>query len=164
MAVRSFSARKRILALSLAVAVLAPHRASSAEPFLWIFSVESRSLIGMEQMEEGDYAFHAVCTSPDSVKLGIGAASGVGKGEGEKVSVTLATASHSVRIDGTSGNSANFEMTAGTELQATVALTHPIFQMLLDRGPIMASGALRQSWPDQGRAAAATKFLAACSK
>ena len=136
--------------------------AVSAEPFLWTFHAESRALIGMEQVEEGDYAFHAVCISPGTVKLGIGAASGVGKGEGEKVRVTLSTASHSVRIDGTSRNSANFEMTAGVELQATVPVTHPLFQLLVDPGPVKATGALRQTWPAPGRATATKKFLAAC--
>lgn len=164
MTVRTFDMRARVLTLAFALAALSPDRAASAEPFHWTFSAESRSLIGMEQVEEGDYAFHAVCSAAGAVKLGIGAASGVGKGEGERVSVTLSTAHLSARIDGTSGNSANFEMTAGVELQATVQLTHPVFQILLDPGPIKATGALRQSWPDQGRAAAARKFLAACRK
>lgn len=164
MTVRTFNMRARVLTLAFALAALSPDRAASAEPFHWTFSAESRSLIGMEQVEEGDYAFHAVCSAPGAVNLGIGAASGVGKGEGENVSITLSTASHGARIDGTSGNSANFEMTAGVELQASVQLTHPVFQILLDPGPILATGALEQSWPDQGRTAAAMKFLAVCRK
>lgn len=164
MTVHSFSMRIWLLAMPLAWVALSPVPASGDQPFLWTFSAESRALIGMVQVEEGDYAFHAVCTSPGAVKLGIGADVGIGKGEGEKVSITLATASHSTRIDGTSGNSANFEMTVGVELQTTVQLTHPVFQILLDPGPIKATGALRQSWPAQGRAAAARKFLAACRK
>ena len=150
------------LPAAMACGFMSPYHVARAEDFLWTYSAEGRSLIGMEQVEEGDYAFHAVCTAPGKAKLGIGADVGVGKGKGDKVSVTLATASHTVRIDGISGNSANFEMTAGVELQATVPLSHPVFQLLLDPGPVRTTGALRQVWPDLGRAAATRKFIAAC--
>lgn len=156
--------RLKTLTFTAAVAfsIMSPCYIAVAEPFLWTYSAGGRSLIGMEQVEEGDYAFYAVCSAPGKVTLGIGADRGVGKGEDEKVSITLATAGHTVRIDGASGNSANFEMTAGVELQATVPLSHPVFQLLLDPGPIKATGALTHAWPDQGRAAATRKFIAGC--
>lgn len=158
----SLSSPALVLSAALAIGMMSPHHVARAEAFLWTYDAESRSLIGMEQVEEGDYAFHAVCAAPAKVTLGIGADVGVGEGKGEKVSITLATASRTVRIDGTSGNSANFEMTAGVELQATVPLSHPVFQLLLDPGPIKATGALNHAWPDQGRAAASRKFIAGC--
>ena len=135
---------------------------AGAEPFNWSYEPETKALVGMEEIYEGDYSFHAVCQSPQHVKLGIGAQTGVGKGAREKVSVTLASAARNVRIEGKSGNSANFEMTAGVELQATISATHPVFQLLLDSGPTTVTGDLQETWPAAGRTSAVRKFLAAC--
>ena len=62
----------------LAIGMMSSHHVARAEAFLWTYDAESRSLIGMEQVEEGDYAFHAVCAAPAKVTLGIGADVGVG--------------------------------------------------------------------------------------
>lgn len=148
-----------LLALTALFAVFGTAR---AEPFVWSYVAESKSLIGMVQEEEGDFAFHAACTSPAAVRLGIGAQPGIGNGEGHRVSVVLETSTRKLRIEGTSGHSANFEMTAGVELQVTVPVTHPVFQLLADPGPIVVSGDLKAFWPAPGRTAALKAFLAAC--
>jgi len=153
-----------LLAVAIAITLPSQSFSASAEPFRWSFLKEDRSLVGREEVEEGDHAFHATCSAPGMVQLGIGADIGAGSGEGEKVSITLTTSNSSTRLDGFSRRSANFEMTAGIELQATVRLTHPVFQLLLDPGVVKVTGDLQNSLPAAGRAAATGSFIEACRK
>lgn len=151
----------RLLAPALALAALTLS-ASPAFAFSWSYFADGKELIGTTGEEEGDTDFRATCKGGGKAEIGIGAAEGIGKGEGEAVSVTLAAGATSLTIDGKSGQSPNFQMTAGVELQTTVDGGHAIFALLGEKGVIKVSGPIKASWPEKGRAAATKSFLKAC--
>jgi hypothetical protein len=130
--------------------------------FNWTYFAETKELIGTTGEEEGDTDFRATCKAGGKADIGIGAAEGIGKGEGETVSVTLATGMTSLKIDGKSAQSPNFQMTAGVELQTTVDSAHPIFALLGATGSITVSGPIKATWPAKDRAAATMTFAKAC--
>ncbi|MBI1213908.1 MAG: hypothetical protein GC190_20795 [Alphaproteobacteria bacterium] len=135
---------------------------SPAFAFDWHYYSENKALIGSTGEEEGDTDFRATCKDGGKAEIGIGAQENIGKGEGEAVSVMLASGSRSLTIDGTSGESPNFQMTGGVELQTMVDGGHAIFALLGDKGPIKVSGPIKTTWPDKGRAAATAAFVKAC--
>ena len=146
-----------ILAAALMTLATAP-----AHAFSWMYVGESKELIGSTGEEEGDTDFRATCKAGGKAEIGIGAAEGVGKGEGEAVSVALAAGASALTLEGKSGKSPNFEMTAGVELQTEVDSKHAIFALLSGKGAIKVTAPFKTSWPDKGRAAATKKFVHAC--
>lgn len=151
--------------LAAAVTIVSLGIAAPVQAFAyqWIYLADSKELMGSTGEEEGDTDFRATCKGNGKAVVGIGAQDGVGEGKGEAVSVTLASAKHSVKIDGRSGKSLNFEMTGGVELQAEVDAAHAVFQVLADAGAIKVTGAARpMSWPAAGRAKATASFMKAC--
>ena len=157
------AAAGRRLGLAIGAVMLAGGTAHAAPTVGWHYIGESRELIGSTGEDEGDTDFRATCKPGATAELGIGAEENVGTGAGEAVSLTLASGARSVRLDGHSKQSPNFQMTGSVELVATVDKTHAIFQLLADPGAIKVSGkTISTTWPDRGRAAATKAFLTAC--
>lgn len=147
---------------AVAVFAFAPKTASAYE-YKWIYVGENKELLGMTGEDEGDTDFRATCQPNKHAAIGIGAAEDVGTGKGEAVSITLKAGTRTLRIDGKSHNSANFEMTGGVELETEVDGKHEVFELLAGPGTIKVAGTTRPaSWPDKGRAAATKKFVKAC--
>jgi hypothetical protein len=137
--------------------------ATPALAYNWMYIEENKSLIGSTGEEEGDTDFRATCKASGKAEIGIGAAQDVGTGEGEGVSVKLTAGKRVLTIQGLSGQSPNFQMTGGVELQTQVDGKHEIFQLLADKGTIKMSGGKRAaSWLATGRAAATKTFMKAC--
>jgi hypothetical protein len=136
--------------------------ATPAFAYDWIYLDESKTLIGWTGEEEGDTDFRATCKDGGKAEIGIGAQPGIGEGKGEAVSVTLTAGAQTLTIDGKSGNSPNFEMTGGVELQTNVDGKHQIFALLLGKGAIKVTKPIQANWPEKGRAAATKKFQKAC--
>ena len=153
------SIRTAVLATAIALAFVP----NTAFAYSWMYISQEKELVGTTGEEEGDTDFRASCKANQHAEIGIGAEEDVGTGKGEAVSVTLKTGERTLRIEGTSHNSPNFEMTAGVELQTAVDGRHEIFQLLTEPGTIKVTGATRPaSWPAGGRAAATKAFVHAC--
>jgi hypothetical protein len=153
----------RLIATSFALAAAALTLAASpALAFDWSYVSETKELIGTTGEEEGDTDFRASCLAGGKANIGIGAAEDIGKGEGEAVSVTLTAGATSLTIEGKSGKSPNFEMTAGVELQTQVDGGHAIFTLLGEKGAIKVTGPIKTTWPEKGRVAATKAFVKAC--
>jgi hypothetical protein len=136
--------------------------ATPAAAYSWMYLTETNELIGSTGEEEGDTDFRATCKPGGKAEIGIGAADGIGKGEGEPVTVTLAAGAKSLTVQGKSGKSPNFEMTAGVELQTDVDGNHEIFALLGEKGTIKVTVPIKTSWPADGRSAATKAFVKAC--
>ena len=153
------SIRAAVLATTTALAFIP----NTAFAYSWLYISERQELVGTTGEEEGDTDFRASCKANQHAELGIGAAEDVGTGKGEAVSITLRAGARSLRVDGASRNSPNFQMTAGVELQTVVDGKHEIFQLLTGPGTVKVTGATRPaSWPAAGRAAATKAFVNAC--
>ena len=139
----------KLIAPALAAATLL-FVATPASAYSWLYVAETKELMGSTGEEEGDTDFRATCKPGGKAEIGIGAAEGIGKGEGDPVSVTLAAGAKSLTVQGKSGKSPNFEMTAGVELQTIVDGKHEIFALLGEKGAIKVSGPITTSWPPPG--------------
>jgi hypothetical protein len=151
--------------LLLCAAIALVPAAASAE-VLWRFTREhGRPLLqAMSDEPEADTEFWARCRSGGAIDMGIGADTSIGKGEGEPVTLTLASAGTQATVAGQSRNSANFQMTAGAELRATIAHGHALFKVLATDKPIVVSGASKPiTLPAKGRKAKVAAFLQACN-
>ncbi len=150
--------------LLLCAAIVLVPAAASAE-MLWSFSREHGQprLQAMSDEPESDAEFWALCRSGGAIDIGIGADTSAGKGEGEPVTLTLASGGTRAIVVGKSRNSANFQMTAGTELRASIARGHVLFKVLETDKPIAVSGASKPMiLPAKGRKAKVAAFLQAC--
>lgn len=80
------------------------------------------------------------------------------------MTLTLASAGKSATVKGRSRWSENSEMTGGTELRATVALTHPLFAVLATGKPITVTGSLKKpvTWKVRSLKARLAAFIKAC--
>jgi hypothetical protein len=157
---RTMSATRLLVCAAI---MLAP-AAASAE-MLWQFTREHGRpfLQAMSDEPEADTEFWALCRSGGAIDVGIGADTSVGKGEGEPVTLTLASAGIKATVAGESRNSANFQMTAGTELSASVGRGHALFNVLATDKPIVVRGASKPLiLPAKGRKAKVAVFLHAC--
>ena len=93
----------------------------------------------------------------------MGADSNVGEGKGEPVTLTLLSGPARAALAGASRNSANFQMTAGTELRAKISRKHDVFQVLASGEPIAVSGSIKPAtWPVKALKAKVAAFLQAC--
>ena len=152
----------RLTAPALAAVVLT-FAATPGFAFNWMYLPDTKELIGSTGEDEGDTDFRATCKAGAKAQIGIGAQENVGTGEGEAVSVTLAAGAKSLTVEGKSGKSPNFQMTAGVELQTDVDASHAIFALLGEKGAIKVMGKTMQAtWPPAGRAAATKSFTKAC--
>jgi hypothetical protein len=150
--------------LLLCVAIVLVHATASAE-VLWQFTKEhGRPLLqAMPDEPESDKVFWALCRAGGAIDIGIGADTTVGTGEGEPVTLTFAGAGMGATVAGMSGNSANFQMTAGTKLRASISRDHALFRVLATDKPIAVSGASKPMiLLAKGRKAKVAAFLKAC--
>jgi hypothetical protein len=163
---------KRVLLAALAAAVLLPLPAMAA-PVKVNWSVDKddkgmATLSGLPDEEESDLVLWAACRKDGKMDIGVGAYDEVGQGKGEAVTVTLASGGKTVTLKGKSQNSANAEMTGGTELQTTITRDGPLFALLATGKPITATGVGNppkpDTWSATGLPKAATAFLVACPK
>jgi hypothetical protein len=151
----------RIVA-SLAV-VLAPALASA--DVVWQLTKKQGQpyLQGMPNVTESDTQFWALCGAGGAIEIGVGADSNVGEGNGEAVTLTLIGGPARAALSGVSRNSANFQMTAGTELRAKISRGHDVFRVLAAGEPIAVSGSIKTAtWPVRGLKAKVAAFLQAC--
>ncbi len=155
---------KTLIRALLLASILVPIAGGMAQAqYLWTYVKDTKELIGSTGEEEGDTDFRATCKAGGHAEVGIGAETGIGDGNGEAVSVTLTSGTKTLKIDGKSRNSPNFQMTAGVELQTTVDGQHAIFQLLAESGAIKVSGqGKKATWPAAGRAKATASFVKAC--
>jgi hypothetical protein len=120
-------------------------------------------LNGMPKESEVDNEFWALCRADGVIEVGVGAESRIGRGSGEAVTLKLASARKKATLTGISRESANFQMTAGVELRATVAREHPLFAVLATGKPIFVSGPIKPlTWPVKSLKAKASAFLKEC--
>lgn len=124
----------------------------------------SPTLLAHSNEPESDRSLFAVCASRGVVELYIGADEQVGKGEGDAVKVRVESDGKSATVSGTSRRSANFQMTAGTELVTRVGPNDEFFKVLATGKPVKVSGSLSKSatWNDRGMAEAVRKFVKDC--
>jgi hypothetical protein len=151
------------ISAGMAVLVLAP--AVAAADIEWQLTKKQGRpyLQAMSTEPESDTEFWALCGTGGAIDIGAGAASNVGEGQGEPVSLTLSGGQAQVSLAGQSRNSANFQMTAGTELRARVTRDHAVFKVLAGDQPIKVTGRIEPvTWPVKGRKAKVAAFLAAC--
>jgi len=143
---------------------LAPAEASAE--IAWQLSKKGgrAHLQGMPTVSESDTEFWARCRPDGMIDIGVGADSNVGTGKGEAVTLVLKSGGVTAKLAGTSRNSANFQMTAGTELRTTVSRNDTVFKVLSSGKPVGVSGALKQpaTWEAKGLEAKVTAFLKAC--
>lgn len=113
---------------------------------------------------ESDASLRAFCGSAGAIELHVGANETVGKGEGDNVTLKLESDGRTATLAGKSRKSADFEMTAGTELVATVTAEDPVFALLTSDKAVKLTGSIRApaTWAPKGMRAAVEKFLAAC--
>ena len=115
--------------------------------------------------EEADTDFWASCRKAGDVDIGIGANTGVGKGQREPVTLQLVGAAARVAtLHGVSRRSADYQMTAGTELRATVTLGDPLFAVLAAGGSIKVTGSIARplTLDVRGLATRLDAFMRAC--
>ncbi len=155
---------RRLPALLAIAVLLAPCAAQADVQWKLTKKAGHPYLQGMSSEPESDTEFWALCRSPAAIDLGVGAALGVGDGKGETVRLTFASGNTTATLSGRSQNSANFEMTAGTELRTTVAATDPVFAVLAAGAPIRVTGSLEVpgAWQVKGLKQHVAAFLAAC--
>jgi len=153
----------RLWGLAMTALLLAP--APAAAELQWQYRTQQGRpyLQAMPSEPEGDTEFWASCRSATAIEVGIGANTTVGEGKGETVSLTLTSGGVSATVSGQSRNSANFQMTVGTELRTTVSRGHALFKVLATGQPITASGSIKKvTWPVKGLKTKLAAFLAAC--
>ena len=120
-------------------------------------------LQGAPSEPETDKQFWALCLADGGIDIGVGAESNVGEGNGEPVTLTLAVAGATAKLAGNSRKSANFQMTAGTELRARIKREDALFTVLAADKPIAVSGSIKSTtWPVKGLKAKVAAFLQAC--
>jgi len=114
---------------------------------------------------EQDTLVRFTCKRGGALEIGLGADVGIGKGNSEGVTMSVKSAAASLRVDGVSRKSANFEMTSGTELVKTITASDPLIDLLKIEGLI----SMRQepagksfTFPAKGFGAALAKFLKGC--
>jgi hypothetical protein len=115
---------------------------------------------------EQDTLVRFACRRGGKIEIGIGADLGIGKGRGEAVVMSARSGFATVRIEGVSRKSENFEMTSGIELvKAGVDANDPLIELLKLEG----SATLKQepngksfTFPAKGFSAALAKFLKGC--
>ena len=147
------------------LALMALHPVSAAAQVKWtLFKKEGRAFLqGFSGVEEGDVEFWLHCRADKAIDLGAGAETNVGEGKGEAVTLTLTSAGKTATLKGTSRNSANFEMTAGTELRTRIERNDPVFAVLATGKPIAVTGSIKpMTWRTAGLAAKVASFLQGC--
>lgn len=163
---------KCVLLAALAAAVLLPLSAQAAPVKVnWSLDKTDKgmaTLSGLPDEEESDLVLWTTCRADGKIDIGVGAYDEVGQGKGEAVTVTLASGGKSVTLKGKSRDSANAEMTGGTELQTIVTRDDALFTVLATGKPITATGVgdppKPETWGVTGLTKAAAAFLAACPK
>ena len=152
------------LPLLLAAAVAVPC-AAQADVEWKLFKKDGRAYLqGFSGEYEGDSEFWAHCRRDGAIDIGVGAHSQVGKGKRDAVTLTLASAGLRARLSGVSRESANVEMTGGTELRAKVRPDDAVFAVLGTGRPIAVTGSIEQpaTWGVKGLKAKVAAFLKAC--
>jgi hypothetical protein len=115
---------------------------------------------------EQDTLVRFACRRGGKLEIGVGADVGIGKGRGEAVVMSARSGLATVRIEGVSRKSENFEMTSGIELvKAGADANDPLIELLKMEGPTT----IRQepsgkslTFPAKGFSAALVKFLKGC--
>jgi hypothetical protein len=155
----------RLSTIAAAVLLLWPLVASAK--MQWRFDTRNgRPYLELrDRGEEADTDFWASCRKPGGVEIGIGANTGVGKGEREPVTLQLVGAAARVAtLQGVSRRSADYQMTAGTELRAAVTLGDPLFAVLAAGGSIKVTGSIARplTLDVRGLATRLDAFMHAC--
>jgi hypothetical protein len=149
----------------LMAAAIALVPATASADIVWqLVKKQGQPLLrGAPDVSESDTQFWAQCRAGGTIDIGAGADSGVGEGKGEKVTLTLKSGGIDAKLTGVSRNSANFQMTGGTELRATIKRDDAVFKVLAADKPIAVSGSIKPaSWPVKGLKAKVAAFLKAC--
>jgi hypothetical protein len=115
---------------------------------------------------EQDTMVRFACRRGGKLEIGVGADVGIGKGRGEAVVMSARSGLATVRIEGVSRKSENFEMTSGVELvKAGADANDPLIELLKMEG----ATTIRQdptgrsyTFPAKGFSAALSKFLKGC--
>ncbi len=154
----------RTLVVVLAgLAVLQPATAT-AEVTWTLLKKEGRAYLqGFSGVEEGDVEFWLQCRADKAIDLGAGGDTNVGEGTGEAVTLTLASDGKTAKLNGTSQQTRNFQMTAGVELRTKVSRDDPVFAVLATGKAIKVTGSIKPvTWPVKGLKAKVAAFLQAC--
>jgi hypothetical protein len=115
---------------------------------------------------EQDSLVRISCKRGGKFEIGLGAAVEIGKGRGEAVAMTANSGMATVRIDGVSKKSANFEMTSGVELVKSSDANDLLIELLKMEGPVTfrtQPGAKSYTFPAKGFGAAFAKLKARCT-
>jgi hypothetical protein len=155
----------RLVALIVAVTFAGP--AAAAEDLVWILTSKFGRpyLQGQPDAPGTDADLWAHCRPDGRIDVGLAADAGVGKGNGEAVALTLTSAGQRAKVSGVSRNSENFEMTAGTELRATLSRQDRLFAVLSTGRSIAVTGAIKPlNWPVKGLKAKVAAFLKTCRR
>jgi hypothetical protein len=121
-------------------------------------------LLGSAKDYEGDTDFWALCVGKRVIEIGVGANSQAGTGKSEPITLMLKSSNRSARVTGHSEQSANFQMTGGTELRASISARSPIFTILQTGKPIHVEGSIQApaDWRVEGLKPLVRAFLNAC--
>jgi hypothetical protein len=134
---------KRLFFVSIAALTFWP--ASSFAGEVWsLYRDDQRGgpvLSGMLGESESDTDLWIACRKDGRLEVGAGANSEIGTGKGEKVSVTFSSANKTAKLTGVSRESANFQMTGGTELFTVLKRDDPLFAVLRTGKPLKLNGA-----------------------
>jgi|SRR5580698_6314142 hypothetical protein len=113
---------------------------------------------------ESDASLRAICRSPASIEVRIGANEQVGKGHGEPVKLIFVGNGRQVIVRGISERSSDYEMTGGTELVADLLPGNKLFDLLISGQPVQMGGTLKNkaTWSGDKMVSAVRSFLTAC--
>lgn len=151
----------RGIGLAALALVLASSAASAGE--VWSLHPDERRgglvLSAMPGESESDTDLWIACRKDGRMEVGAGANGEIGTGKGEKVSVTFSSGDKTAKLSGASRESANFQMTGGTELFTAIKRDDPLFEVLSTGKPLKLNGAVVGT---QGLREKLAKFLARC--
>ena len=156
---------KALLRLLIGVAMALAPAVASADVAWTLGKKQGRPFLqAMSTEAESDTEFWALCGAGGAIEIGVGADTNVGEGKGEPVTLTLASGPTRATLSGQSRNSANFQMTAGTELRAKITRGDAVFKVLAAGQPITASGSIKMTvtWAVKGLKPKVAAFLKAC--
>lgn len=114
---------------------------------------------------EQDALVRLACKRGGKLEIGLGADVGIGKGRGEAVAMSAKSGMASVRIDGVSKRSENFEMTSGVELVKSSDVNDPLIELLKMEQPVtfrQEPNGKSYTFSAKGFGAALAKFLKGC--
>lgn len=153
-----------VLRAVIGAAVMLAPAAASADVVWQLTKKQGRPFLqGASSEPETDKEFWAHCAAAGAIEIGVGAESNVGKGDGEAVTLTLLSGGTRAVLAGHSRKSADFQMTAGTELRAKVSSNDAVFTVLATDKPITVSGSIKTvTWPVKGLKTKVAAFLQAC--